>query len=169
MPLNKALMSAKVTDWRTPPEILDRVRCIAPIGLDPCGHALAPDLAKTVWYEHGLEKSWDGHGLIFVNPPYGRAIVDWVSYASNIYVETSTSEIVLLVPARTDTRWFQLFVTTASSICFLRGRVKFIGCSGKTDPAPFPSCVAYWGYRPERFRRAFRDAGWIVDYPWRAL
>ena len=44
----------------------------------------------------------------------------------------------MLIPARTDTRWFHDYIYHKAEIRFIRGRLKFN--DGKS-PAPFPSMV----------------------------
>ena len=58
--------------WITPQDELDPVRRYAPIGLDPCTEAHNPVGAASFFTEQddGLVRSWAGHGLTFVNPPY---------------------------------------------------------------------------------------------------
>jgi hypothetical protein len=71
-----------------------------------------------------------------MNPPYGREIGVWMKKA---YEESLGSALVVcLVPARTDTAWFHSFVTKASQVQFLKGRLKF---GGQKNSAPFPSAV----------------------------
>ena len=55
-------------------------------------------------------------------------------------IQHNASVIVLLLPARTDTRWFHeyLYCKPNVSIRFLRGRVKF---DGEKNGAPFPSMI----------------------------
>lgn len=45
---------------------------------------------------------------------------------------------MLLLPARTDTRWFHNFIYKQHEIRFIRGRLKFNDCN---NSAPFPSMV----------------------------
>ena len=50
--------------------------------------------------------------------------------------------VVMLIPARTDTRYFHEFIYhRADEIRFVKGRLKFN--DGKTG-APFPSMVVVW-------------------------
>lgn len=77
---------------------------------------------------------------MFMNPPYGSAIKDWVRKARES-VERNGALVVALLPARTDTKWWQ-DVMGATEIRFIKGRVKF-GESRNT--APFPSVIAIWG------------------------
>lgn len=47
----------------------------------------------------------------------------------------------MLLPARTDTRWFHEFIYGKAEIRFVRGRLKF---GNATNSAPFPSMVVVW-------------------------
>jgi hypothetical protein len=75
-------------------------------------------------------------------------------------------EIIALVAARVDTKWFQENIfETANSICFWKGRIKFIDLSTRLqgDPAFFPSALSYWGHRPKAFEQAFSDKGRVIS------
>lgn len=55
----------------------------------------------------------------------------------------------MLIPARTDTAyWHEWVFGKASSIRFIRGRLKFGDGSGS---APFPSAVVIYDKRPKRY------------------
>ncbi len=178
--LDKALMSSANPNWQTPPGFLDVVRRMGPIGLDPCTtpdnpvgagsfyHALPTDCkvcAEIPPAGDGLALSWVspvGHswpapkGLVFCNPPYGRGLGAW---SAKMRDEAKRgAEIIGLLPARTDTKWWQ-DVTSADAVCFWRGRLKFVGAP---HAAPFPSAVPYWGPRAVEFRRIFSEFGWVV-------
>ena len=73
---------------------------------------------------------------MFCNPPYSK-IGKWVekAYWESIKPETV---VVLLIPARTDTRYFHDYIYNRSEIRFIRGRLRF---SESTRNAPFPSMV----------------------------
>lgn len=67
-------------DWCTPPEILEAVREVfsGEIELDPCSNGSSQVGAKRVYTlpEHdGLIEPWDAK-TIFVNPPYGRTMLN---------------------------------------------------------------------------------------------
>lgn len=156
--MNAALLSSEKMDWETPDSFLALVRTVGPIGVDPCTTAANPVGAS--WFftpEHdGLKQDWRGDGLVYVNPPYGRALIDW---ARKMRDESERgAEIIALVPARTDTRWFQQYVAQADLLCFWRGRLTF---KGAPAPAPFPSLVAYWGRKLELFTTVFQAHGLI--------
>lgn len=155
-----ALMTSTRADWCTPLVVLERVRQVGPIVLDPCASRGAIVRAAVEYHEgdDGLTKSWALGGLVYVNPPYGRPISRW-TWKMREEGERGV-ELVALLPARVDTEWWQEDVApSAESICFWRGRLTFLGAE---QGAPFPSAVVYWGERVRRFVRAFAGAGWIV-------
>lgn len=139
-------------DWRTPEPVLERVRQLGPIGLDPCTDADNPCGAGVYYTRRGLDLPWAGHGLVYVNPPYGRAVGHWLVKCAAEAREGV--EIVALVPSRTDTSWWHAAYATCQSVAFWRGRLTFVGAP---SPAPFPSCLIYWGPRSYYFACAFSD------------
>lgn len=82
-------------------------------------------------------------GSVFCNPPYGRALGEWVRKA---YEEAQAgTTVVLLIPARTDTAYFHDYIYGKAEIRFLRGRLHFEDEDGnRFPPAPFPSMVVVY-------------------------
>jgi len=156
--MQQALLTSESPEWYTPECVLERVRYIAPIGLDPCSSGRDTVGARRVFTaaDDGLARHWlcnDGE-IIYVNPPYGLAIKPWVGKCAA--VGGSPHTVVALVPARTDTYWFQ-HLWKSKAICFWRGRLKF---SGHRNSAPFPSAVAIWSANDDHvdaFESAFSD------------
>ena len=72
---------------------------------------------------------------MFCNPPYSK-ISQWVEKA---YRETRTDNtvVVMLIPSRTDTRYFHDYIYQRSEIRFIKGRVRF----SDKGSAPFPSMI----------------------------
>lgn len=170
-----ALMSSDKTTWQTPDVVLDLVRQLSPIALDPCTVPENPTGARVICVERmprepgrltyvdGLDQSWpalarDGGGLIYVNPPFGRGVATWMARCYG--AKRWGCEVVALVPARVDTIWWNCWVAppTAQAVCFWRGRLTF---KGAPAPAPFPSAIVYWGPRPHRFADVFSTVGAI--------
>jgi phage N-6-adenine-methyltransferase len=121
-------------EWATPQALFDRLNAVFHFTLDPCASAAN---AKCKRYftiaDDGLKQDWDGE-RVFMNPPYGRAIGDWVKKASE-----SQALVVCLLPARTDTRWWHDYVVGhGASVSFLKGRLRF---GDSTASAPFPSAI----------------------------
>jgi site-specific DNA-methyltransferase (adenine-specific) len=149
--------------WQTPPDLLERVRRIGPIGHDPCSSDANP-VGACCWTAppgDGLATNWrstcGATELTYVNPPYSQA----AAWAAKVAEEAALGcEIVTLCAARPDTRWFARLVwDTAQAVCFIKGRLRFVGAPA---PAPFPSAVTYHGPRPWRFEEAFADAGKVI-------
>ena len=80
----------------------------------------------------GLMQNWDGE-TVWCNPPYGRRIADWIYKAA-----VSEATTVLLVPARTDVKWFHEIVIPHAEVRFIKGRLKF---GNSKDNAPFPTML----------------------------
>jgi len=171
-------MSAAGTDWKTPPWLLELVRKVGPIGLDPATDDSNPTEAKLFCTpaglycrevsgqtlkksdEDGLTASWSYDELVYVNPPYSRD--ESPRWAAKLSAEARAGvEIIALLPARVDTVWFHEHVfTQAQALCFLKGRPRFSGSDGA---GKFPSVVAYYGDRARAFKRAFEAKGWCVS------
>jgi phage N-6-adenine-methyltransferase len=89
----------------------------------------------------GLKYPWNTS--TFVNPPYGREINEWVKKA---YFDSMKygSVIVMLLAARTDTKWFHdyIYKKPKVEIRFIRGRLKFnVAGTDECNTAPFPSMI----------------------------
>lgn len=77
-----------------------------------------------------------GGQSVFCNPPYSK-LSKWVEKAYREAQKDNTL-VVLLIPARTDTRAFHNFIYGRSEIRFIKGRLRF---GGLDNVAPFPSMV----------------------------
>lgn len=106
--------------------------------LDVCA---TPENAKCVRYytrvDDGLKQAWSEDGrVIYCNPPYGRQISAWVRKA---YEEAQNgATVVMLIFARTDTRWFHEYIYGKAEIRFVKGRLHF---GNSKNPAPSPSMI----------------------------
>ena len=157
-----ACMSSRDQTWQTPRALLDAVLQAADreaFNLDPCSpHVDGPVPALVRWTEtdDGLSRPWAG--LVFVNPPYSRALPAWVAKCST---EAAGGAVVVgLVPSRTDTRWWHSHVAGQAAVVMLRGRLKF---GGGTSSAPFPSALVVWGdsQLAERIAEAL-PGSWLI-------
>jgi len=154
----------KREDWETPAHLVDAIHsAFGDIALDPCTNAGNPTRARHYCHlptSDGLTFDWCiAPGLVYVNPPYGRAIVPWVE---KIVTERERgAEILALVPARTDTRWFGRLLSAQPILGFVTGRVTF---RGAPSAAPFPSVFAYAGQRGAQFLNFMVETGWVCRY-----
>jgi len=124
-------------DWETPQDFFDKLNEEFNFTLDPCA---TPETAKCKKFytkeNDGLSYNWYGE-TVFCNPPYGREIKHWVKKCSFEGKRENTT-VVMLIPARPDTRYFHEYIYHKAEIRFIKGRLKF----GKaTNSAPFPSML----------------------------
>lgn len=157
-----ALFTSRSEEWNTPERLARLIEEFSPIGLDPCSNGKTAVLAKEAWSEDGLRRAWRGHGLVFVNPPYGRSVIAWAERARESFADPQTDECLLLIPARTDTAWFHENCFTADAICFIRKRIEFVGSGKRRGRCPFPSALVYFGARPDAFATHFTQLGAVV-------
>ena len=130
--MNKVLFSSKKEEWETPQDLFDALNEQYNFTLDVCA---LPENAKCDKFFtpeiDGLKQKWEG--VCWCNPPYGRQIGKWVEKACK-----SFATVVMLLPARTDTKWFHQYIYNKSEVRFVRGRLRF---GDQEQPAPFPSMV----------------------------
>lgn len=158
--MNSAVMFSKASDeWATPRDFFERIRAEFDLMVDAaavrsnalCPAYFGPDNPSN---PDGLTADWRQYGgvsRIWCNPPYSRCR----EFVAKAAAERRRGVLsVLLLPARTDTRWFHesLWQSGAAGyigprpgieIRFIQGRLKF--GDGKNS-APFPSMVAV--FRP---------------------
>lgn len=142
--MNTALMFSSATDqWATPQDFFDKLNTEFNFTLDPCADA-GNHKCDTYFTKEddGLQQSWKGH-TVFCNPPYGKAIKDWVKKSYEESQDKDTT-VVMLLPARTDTAYFHDYIYEKAEIRFIRGRLKF---GDSKNAAPFPSMVVIFRVR----------------------
>jgi|TARA_R110000824_G_scaffold272547_1_gene461069 phage N-6-adenine-methyltransferase len=132
------MFSSETGDWATPKEFFDKLDWrFGPFDLDPCATPLNTKCSNFFTEaEDGLSKDWGGF-TAFINPPYGRGIDAWIKKA---YEESrkENTKIVMLIPSRTDTKYWHQYVMKADEVHFIKGRLKF---GDSNNSAPFPSAV----------------------------
>ena len=136
----KVLFSSKEEKWATPQDFFDKLNDEFHFTLDA---AASPDNAKCTNYfteeQDGLAQSWGGH-TVWCNPPYCRKTGLWVKKAYEEHQRTGCT-VVMLLPSRTDVRWFHDYILGKAEIRFIKGRLKF---GGNKNSAPFPSIVVIY-------------------------
>ena len=131
----KAYFTSNSDEWETPQSLFDELDKEFHFDLDPCATTSTAKCEKYYTAEDdGLAHSWGGY-RVFCNPPYSE-ISKWVEKCYREGIKDNTL-VVMLIPSRTDTRYFHDFIYRRAEIRFVRGRVKF---GGKSN-APFPSMI----------------------------
>lgn len=128
-------------EWYTPPELFEALGLrfdmdvaspmSGPVPWIPADRFLSPR-------ENGLTTPWTGR--VWCNPPYGPPLVPF------IHRMVEHGDGVLLVPARTETRWFQYAAENASLVCFLRDRLHFTREDGFRGRASHASVLMAFGH-----------------------
>lgn len=126
--MDKILFSKKCDDWATP---LPIYRWFMGRGfVDPCPLNSIMDNLSYDFSESDL----------FINPPYSN-ISKWVDFAIENHLKGNlTKNIVLLIPSRTDTKYFHRLMQYGCEFSFFKGRLKF---GGSKNSAPFPSVLVF--------------------------
>ena len=149
--MNTELMfSSNDQTWETPQEFFNKLDKEFNFTLDPC---CTEETAKCKKYytprENGLIQDWTNE-TVFMNPPYGREISDWLKKA---YEESLKGTLVVcLIPSRTDTKYWHDYCMKASEIRFIKGRLKF---GNSNNSAPFPSAIVVFNNNKELKIKSF--------------
>jgi len=122
-------------DWYTPPEIFQALGFCedAPFDLDPCSpgadHWVPTKNIFTI-HDDGLSHDW--FGTVFMNPPFGgrNGHVPWLKK----FIEHGDG--IAIVRAYTSSRWFHDWAIKAETMCFPRGKTKFIRPDGSIGKSP---------------------------------
>lgn len=122
---------AETVEWYTPPEVFKALGLR--FDLDPCSPmdgpvSWVPAAAHFTAREDGLAQDW--HGRVWLNPPYGPGIGDWVDRLAE------HGDGVALVPARVDTAWCQQALLSAMAACFVAQRLRFLKPDGTRGESP---------------------------------
>ena len=137
--MNKVLFSKNSDNWRTPKVLYEYY--IKNGFFDPCPYQANFDGLSIEWKEAN-----------FVNPPYSK-IKEWVD--KSIEEHKKGKIVVLLIPARTDTKYFRKLVDYGVDITFITGRLHF----NESNSAPFPSCIIFLTGRLTRCHWRNREIG----------
>lgn len=138
---HEAPVEGESIEWYTPPHIFRALG--VEFDLDPCsppgGLPWVPAQRALSIEDDGLRQRWNGR--VWLNPPYGKETGAWVEKLSH------HGDGIALVFARTDTAWFQAHVPYASRLCFIRGRLAFVGEDGRplAGRAGAPSVLIAFG------------------------
>lgn len=149
--------SSDSPEWYTPQEIVYlSLEVLGEIDLDPCSNSReTPNVPARNHYtreDDGLSQHWQGK--VYLNPPYGSEIPEWIEKLVN---SPDVTEAIALLPARIDTVWFQPLY--AYPMCNVKGRIQF---ENSPHHAPFPCVIVYIGDRVDAFIEVFKHKGPIM-------
>jgi phage N-6-adenine-methyltransferase len=141
--MDKVHYSSGNEEWETPEYLFSQLNEEFHFTLDACA-TLENTKCKKFYTkeENGLAQDWSGE-TVFCNPPYTKkdirlGILGQEAWIKKCFYEGQKTTVVMLIPARTDTKAFHEFIYGKAEIRFIRGRIRFIG---GVYNAPFPSMI----------------------------
>jgi site-specific DNA-methyltransferase (adenine-specific) len=142
----KIMFSSNSNEWETPRKIFDILNKEFNFDLDACASDFNYKCKNYFTKENScLDKSWKQYKSVFMNPPYGRQIKLFVEKTYKEYL--NGSNVVMLIPARTDTQYFHKYIYGKAELIFIKGRLKFALDGISADSAPFPSMVCVYSHQ----------------------
>lgn len=156
-------------EWLTPEPIIEAVKIAfrGTITLDPCAETPldgqpynVPALFHYTKADNGLAQKWSGN--VWVNPPYSKAgrPGDWCEKAVEAVTRYPSTQVIMLLPARTDTTWIRPLDPYPR--VHIHGRIRFkVGTPGQTDYGcgMFPSIVVSLNVPVRQMYWAFSSMG----------
>lgn len=140
--MERVMFSSNKQTWETPRDLFAILDGMFHFDLDVCADK---DTAKCKRYfteeQDGLKQDWEG--VCWMNPPYNRHQHKWVKKGIEEVQKGNCKQLVVLIPARTETvAWQDYIFPNASNVMFFKGRLKF---EGTDNAAPFPSALVIFG------------------------
>ncbi|MGO3612764.1 MAG: DNA N-6-adenine-methyltransferase [Leuconostoc mesenteroides] len=80
-----------------------------------------------------------------MNPPYGRHIGKFIKKSYEEHLRDPNRFIVMLIPSRTDTKYWHEYIQDKATVKFIKGRLKFELDGRPMNTAPFPSALIIYG------------------------
>ena len=114
-------------DWTTPKSLFDKLNKEFNFEYDLA--ATKENALCSKFYtkeDDGLKQKWNS--VCYLNPPYGdktSKMSDWIKKAYKDSKENPNLTVVMLIPARTNNKYFHDFCMKASEVRFILGRPKF--------------------------------------------
>jgi len=149
-------------EWYTPLYIIELARnTMGSIDLDPATTLLANETvqAKQIFTDadDGLIKKWFGN--VWLNPPYSQPLIS--EFSNKLITELKNiQQACVLVNNATETTWLQNMLRECNSVCFIKGRIKFIDKEGNPSGAPLQGqTILYFGNNSKLFYSNFKDIG----------
>lgn len=133
------VLTSRSDEWETPDWLFRALDTEFGFTLDPCATKENAKCATFITKEQdGLQTKWGHAHRAFINPPYSE-IQEWVVAA----LQQTCDLTVLLLPVRTDTRWFRMLIELPDvRIRYLRKRIRFLEAGVEQSSPRFASLIA---------------------------
>lgn len=149
-------------DWETPADLFGLLHAEFAFTLDGAASDHNAKVHRYFTEEANAFEQRPRDEVIYCNPPYGRGLKAWIELFATWAIEGNT--VVALLPAATDTEWFEWCYWTASELRLLRPRVQFVGTSSSN---PNGSMVAVW--RPRAMFTLGAEESLVYNVPPRVV
>lgn len=126
-------------EWETPDAFFNKLNKFYDFDLDAAAREHNTKCNK--FLTNAFKETWNGN-TIWCNPPYSgyKGLEKWIGeFITQSYIR---NRIIVLVPASTDTFWWQQAVKRAKLVVFLKQRITF---KGAPNNARFPCCLIIYG------------------------
>ena len=123
----------------------------------------ADDSGQDVFHRRRQWTDRPWFGRVWLNPPYSRALLSpFIDKLVSEYTRGAVDQAILLTHNYTDTEWFHAAARAAQTICFPRGRIRFLSPAGDECSPTQGQALFYFGIDDTAFRRTFADVGLIA-------
>ena len=155
-------------EWYTPLFYIDAAReVMGRIDIDPASCETAQEYIKAKEYftaeTDGLSHEWCGN--VWLNPPYSKDLVS--QFIDELACEVNagrTKQAIVLLNNATETAWGQAILSTASAVCFPKGRIKFLDKTGSPAGKPLQGQMfCYVGKNCKKFIEVFGAFGVCME------
>lgn len=152
--MTKVYHTSKSDQWTTPQILFDILNKEYNFVVDMAATKENKKCERYFKDFHEDIKTWDiSQGYGWCNPPYSK-IKEFLKG-----IVEHKAKAVVLIPSRTDTKWWHEFVPQADSVRFIKGRLKF---GDSKHSAPFPSAlIDFYNYDDFNTRMELWD--WRVE------
>ena len=133
---NNVFFSSLRSDWTTPRKLFFDLNQKYNFDIDLCASDFNALCKEYYTIDNSCFNVCCHNKKIFCNPPYSRDMYKFIEKCYSLYLDNNL--VVMLLPVRTDTKWFHDFIYHKADIEFIKGRLKF---GGSKNSAPFPSMI----------------------------
>lgn len=89
------------------------------------------------WLPRDLSRNWEGEGVAWLNPPFGKEIAGWTRK-----IIQTPRKIVACLPGRTNPPWWHDHVMRAAELRFVKRKQSFDTPSGHKGVPPWGVVIA---------------------------
>ena len=151
-------------EWITPQETIEQARLVLRgITLDPASTKNANKIVRARKFytkeQDGLSKSWKNQ-RVWLNPPYSKGLIQGFVHK---LISVRDIEAIMLVNSSTDATWFHMLLHHSSSVCFRKGRIKFLSENLESVDKPrYANVFFYFGPHKNLFKTVFSNVGFVL-------